>query len=218
MISATGRRHAIRRRPVSAVRIRAGLLAGAGLRYCQAAISAGPVSATARVIPASSQPSVDAAASPGIAAMAMAAPATAAGTAATTAPRPIRPVTWRSDPPRARSMASSSSRRVTIIRAASRITAAAMTIRLADSSSSTVSMPAWVARNTARSGISAEVTFRLSAPGSSAPVRPSVTVVARLRELASPCTWSAFRPPIASGNSQYISRPGPLNAVCIAAS
>ena len=56
--------------PVSAVRIRAGLPAGAGLRCCQAAISGGPASAAATVIPASSQPSPEAAASPGITAMA----------------------------------------------------------------------------------------------------------------------------------------------------
>ena len=139
--SATGRRQAIRRRPVSAFRIRAGLAAGPGLRYCQAAISAGPASATASVIPASSQPSPDDAASPGMTATAMAAPTTAAGTAATTDPRPISPATCRSDPPRARSMASSPARRTTSIRAASKITAAAITIRLTDSSNSTVSTP-----------------------------------------------------------------------------
>ena len=194
------------------------MLAGAGLRYCQAANSAGPASATASVIPASSQPSPEAAASPGITAMATAAPAAAAGSAATRAPRAISPVTCRSDPPLARSMASSSARRVTIIRAASRITAAAITIRLTDNSNSTVSMPAWVLRNKASSGISGEVTASVPAAGSSDPVSPSVTVVARLSALASPCAWSAFRPPSASGNSQYSSRPGLLNAVCIAAS
>ena len=148
----------------------------------------------------------------------MAAPAAAAGTTATRAPRSISAMTCHSDPPRARSMASSSPRRTTSIRAASRITAAAMTIRLTDRSSSTVSMPDWVPRNRARSGISGEVTFRLSAAGSSGPVSPSVTVVARLSALASPCAWSALRLPSASGNSQFISRPGPVNAVCIAPS
>ena len=148
----------------------------------------------------------------------MAAPTTAAGTAATKVPRSIRTVTCHSDPPRARSTASSSPRRTTSIRAASRITAAAMTMRLTDSSNSTVSMPAWVSRNRARSPISGEVTFRLSAAGASGPVSPSVTVVARLSALASPCAWSAFRPLTASGNSQFISRPGPVNAVCIAPS
>ena len=117
----------------------------------------------------------------------MATPAAAAGTAATRAPRSISAMTCRSDPPRARSMASSSPRRTTSIRAASRITAAAMTIRLTDRSSSTVSMPDWVPRNRARLGMSGEVTSRLSAAGSSDPVSPRVTVVARLSALAIPC-------------------------------
>ncbi len=216
--SATGRRHARLRGPVSADKIRAGLPAGAGVRYSQAPISAGPASATASVIPASSQPSPDAAASPGMTATATAAPAAAAGTAATRAARSISSVTCHSDPPRARSMASSSPRRTTSIRAASRITAAAMTIRLTDRSSSTVSMPAWVPRNRARSPISGEVTFRVSAAGSSGPVSPSVTVVARLSASASPCAWSAFKLASESGNSQFISRPGPLNVVCMAPS
>ena len=78
----------------------------------------------------------------------------AAGTTVTTVPRASRTVTCRSDPPRARSMVSSSPRRTTTIRAASRITAAAITIRLTDSSSSTVSTPAWVLRNIATSAVS----------------------------------------------------------------
>ena len=172
----------------------------------------------ASVIPASSQPSPEEAASPGIAAMASRAPITAAGTAVTTVPRASRTVTCRSDPPRARSMVSSSPRRTTTMRAASRITAAAITIRLTDSSSSTVSTPAWVLRNSDTSAVSGMVTLSVSVAGASGPVSAGVTVLARLRALYSPWAWSALSPPTASGNSQPSSMPGPLNALCIAAS
>jgi hypothetical protein len=43
-------------------------------------------------------------------------------------------------------------------------------------------------------------------------------VAARLSASASPCTWSAFRLPTASGNSQDSSRPPKPNTFCIAAS
>ena len=86
------------------------------------------------------------------------APISTPGPAATTAPRSISPATCHSDPPRARSMASSPWRRATSIRAASRITAAPTTIRLTNRSSSTVSTAAWVPRNRARSCMSGEVT------------------------------------------------------------
>ena len=174
VISATGRRHARAGRPVSALVIRAGLLAGAGLRCCHAAISGGPASAAATAIPASGQPAEDDPAPPGIKAMARPAPITAAGPVAITAARTITAATCRSDPPRARSMVSSTSRRATIILAASRMTAAPTTIRLTNSSSSTVWMAAWVPRNSDRSEISGEVTVSVSALGASVPVSAGV--------------------------------------------
>ena len=56
MTSATGRRHVRAGRLVSALVIRAGLLAGAGLRCRHAATSGGPASADRTAIPASGQP------------------------------------------------------------------------------------------------------------------------------------------------------------------
>ena len=190
MTSATGRRHARAGRPVSALVIRAGLLAGAGLRYRHTATSGGPASAARTAIPASGQPdppAEDDPAPPGIRAMARAAPSTAAGPAASTAARASNAATCRSDPPLARSMVSSTSRRATIILAASRITAAPTTIRLTNSSSSTVSMAAWVLRNSDRSEISGEVTVSVSALGASGPVSAGGVVVARLSALSRPC-------------------------------
>ena len=218
MTSATGRRHALAGRPVSAPMIRAGLLAGAGLRCRHTAISGGPASAAATAIPASGQPADDDQEPPGIRAMARPAPSTAAGPAASTAARASNAATCRSDPPLARSMVSSTSRRATIILAASRITAAPTTIRLTNSSSSTVSMAAWVPRNSDRSEISGEVTVSVSALGASGPVSAGGVVTARLSALSRPCAWSAVTPPGSSGNSQLSSMPGPLNASCIAAS
>ena len=145
MTSATGRRHVLAGRPVSAAVIRAGLLAGAGLRCRHTPASGGPASAARTAIPASGQPdplAEDDPAPPGIRAMARPAPITAAGTAASTAARASNAATCRSDPPLARSMVSSRSRRATIILAASKITAAPTTIRLTNSSSSTVSIAA----------------------------------------------------------------------------
>ena len=120
--------------------------------------------------------------------MARPAPSTAAGPAASTAARAITAATCRSDPPRARSMVSSPARRATIIRAASRITAAPVAIRLTNSSNSTVSMAAWVARNSDRTEVSGELTVSASALAASGPVSGSGTVAARLRALARPCT------------------------------
>ena len=102
--------------------------------------------------------------------MARPAPITAAGTAASTAARASNAATCRSDPPLARSMVSSTSRRATIILAASRITAAPTTIRLTNSSSSTVWIAAWVPRNNDSSEISGEMTVSVSALGASVPV------------------------------------------------
>ncbi len=143
--------------------MRAGLLAGAGLHCRRTAISGGPASAKATAIPASDQPSPDDAASPGITAMARPAPASAAGTVATRAPRSIIAATCRSEPPLARSMASSSSLRTTIILAVRSMTAAPITIRLTNSSNSTVSMPAWVPRNADRGEPSGELTLSVAA-------------------------------------------------------
>ena len=219
MISATGRRHALAGRPVSAPVIRAGLLAGAGLRCCHAATSGGPASAASDRDPGQRPAGrTTTPAPPGIRAMARPAPITAAGPAAITAARAITAATCRSDPPRARSMVSSTSRRATIILAASRMTAAPTTIRLTNSSSSTVWMAAWVLRNSDRSEISGEVTVSVSALGASVPVSAGVAVTARLSALSRPCAWSAVTPPGSSGNSQFSSMPGPLNAFCIAAS
>ena len=150
--------------------------------------------------------------------MARPVPSTAAGAAASTAARASNAATCRSDPPLARSMVSSTSRRATIILAASRITAAPTTIRLTNSSSSTVSMAAWVPRNSDRFEISGEMTVSVSALGASGPVSAGVIVTARLSALSKPCAWSAVTPPGSSGNSQRSSMPGPLNASCIAAS
>ena len=150
--------------------------------------------------------------------MARPAPSTAAGPAASTAARASNAATCRSDPPLARSMVSSTSRRATIILAASRITAAPTTIRLTNSSSSTVSMAAWVPRNSDRSEISGEVTVSVSALGASGPVSAGGVVIARLSALSRPCAWSAVTLLGSSGNSQLSSMPGPLNASCIAAS
>ena len=149
--------------------------------------------------------------------MARAAPTSTPGPAATTAPRSISPATCHSDPPRARSMVSSPSRRATIILAASRITAAPTTIRLTNSSSSTVSMAAWVPRNSARSWMSGEVTVSSLAAGASA-VSVGVVVVARFSAWYSPCAWSAFTPDTSSGNSHCIESPMPPNTFWIAAS
>ena len=218
VISATGRRHARADRPVSALVIRAGLLAGTGLRCCHAATSGGPASAAATAIPASGQLADNDPAPPGIRAMASPAPITAAGPVAITAVGTITAATCRSDPPRARSMVSSTSRRAMIILAASRMTAAPTTIRLTKSSSSTVWMAAWVLRNSDRSEISGEVTVSVSALGASVPVSAGVSATARLSALSRPCAWSAVTPPGSSGNSQFSSMPDPLNASCIAAS
>ncbi len=208
--SITTRRQGRRDAPVSADRISAGLLGAAGLRCCQTATSGGPASAAANAITASGQPP-DAAAPPsGTRATARIAPATVAGTAATTAVRSITAATCGSDPPRARSRISSVSRRPTMIRAASRITVAPTTIRLTNSSSRTVSMAAWVARNSDRSCSSGEVTDSEFAPGSSSPVSAGVAAVAWLRALYRLWTWSAATFPTASGNSQFIPSPIPL--------
>ncbi len=157
----------------------AGLAAGAGLRYCQAATSGGPASAAATATPASHQAGGVGAVPPGIKAMASPAPTSAPGTAATTPARAVSAATCQSEPPLARSMASSTSRRATIIREAITITAAPVTIRLTNSSSSTVSMAAWVSRNSDRFEISGEVTVIVSALGISAPVSAGGSVVAR---------------------------------------
>ena len=175
--SATGRRHGRAGRRASLVVIRAGLLAGAALRCSHTAISGGPASAAAMARPASGQPAEEA--PPGTTAMARPAPISTPGPAAITAPRSISAAIWRSDPPRARSMVSSPSRRATIILAASRITAAPTTIRLTNRSSSTVSTADWVPRNSARSGSSGEVTCSALAPGASAPLSVGVLVTAR---------------------------------------
>ena len=88
--SATRRRHATRRGPVPAPRIRAGLTAGSwGLRCRQAAISGGPASAAATTAPASHQPSGGTAVPPGTTATARPAPHSAPGSAAISAPRPV---------------------------------------------------------------------------------------------------------------------------------
>ena len=148
--------------------------------------------------------------------MARPAPATAAGTAASRPVRAVSAATCRSEPPLARSMASSTSRRATIIRAAIRITVAPITIRLTNSSSRTVSMAAWVARNSDRFDISGEVTVSVSAAGSRAPVSPAGELVALVRAPCRPRTSAAVTPPTSSGKSQYISRPGPTSAFCTA--
>ena len=191
--------------------MRAGLAGGAGLRCCHTAMTGGPASAARMAIAASGQPAE--APPPGTTATARPAPISTPGPAATTAPRSVSPATCHSDPPRARRTASSPWRRATSIRAASRITAAPTTTRLTNRSRSTVSTAAWVPRNRARSCRSGELTVSESAAGASAPVSVGVTAVARFSALYSPCTWSAFTPPMLSGNSSCSARPVPLNAV-----
>ena len=150
--------------------------------------------------------------------MARPAPTSTPGPAATTAPRSISAATCRSDPPLARSMASSPSRRATIILAASRITAAPTTNRLTNRSSSTVSTAAWVPRNSARSCSSGEVTGSAFAPGASAPVSAGAVVVARFNAWYRPCAWSASTRLTSSGYSHCSSSPAPPNTCWIAAS
>jgi hypothetical protein len=77
--------------------------------------------------------------------------------------------TCRSEPPRARSMVSSAARRTVIIRAATAMTAAPVTIRLTNSSSRIVSIAAWVARKPASWAVSAEVTVTVAAAALSGP-------------------------------------------------
>ena len=145
--------------------------------------SGGPASAAATVTATSHQPSTEEAEPPGTTAIASAAPITAAGTVVISAARTISAATWRSDPPRARSMASSPARRSTIILAASTITAAPTTIRLTNSSSSTVWIAAWVPRNTDRSGISGAVIVSPFAVAARSPVSAGVVPIMRLRSL-----------------------------------
>ena len=179
--SATRRRHPTRIRRLPAVVIRAGRRAGPDReptcetrlgwacerrRRCRhTAISGGPASAVATAIPASHQPSAGTVVPPGTRATARPAPSSAPGTAATRAPRPVTAASCRTDPPRARSTPSSPSRRATIIRPASAITAAPVTVKLTNSSRSTVCTADWVAMNAARSAISGEVTVTVPADG-----------------------------------------------------
>ena len=115
-------------------------------------------------------------------------------------------------------MPSSPSRRATIIRPASAITAAPVTVRLTNSSSSTVWTPDWVARKAARSAVSGEVTVTVPAADWRFPVSAGMAVLARFRSSYSACAWSAVTPPTASGNSQFSVMPYPPNAACTAPS
>jgi hypothetical protein len=211
--SITGRRQGragrLERR-VSAEVIRAGLLAGAGLRYCHTAMSGGPASAAAAAIAASGQLS-GVEPPPGTSPMARPAPISTPGPAEISAPPRTRAATCHREPPRARSRTSSSSRRATSIRAASRITAAPVTIRLTNSSRSTVSTAAWALRNCARTGSSGELTASAPSPAASGAVSGGAVVVARFSAWYRPCAWSACRPEVASGYSQWTLSPGPPN-------
>ena len=186
MTSATRRRHGIRRGLVSAPRISAGLTACPGRRCRQAAISGGPASAAATTAPASHQPSGGTAVPPGTRTTARPAPHSAPGRAAISAPRPVTAPSCRTDPPLARSVPSSPSRRATTIRPASAITAAPVTARLTNSSSSTVCTADWVARKADRSAISGEVTAIVPAAGWRSPVSAGMAEVAWFRSSYSP--------------------------------
>ena len=189
---------------------RAGLLAGAGRRCRQTAASGGPASAAATTTPASDQPSAEEA-SRDSAAKASPAPASAAGTDTAAAPRSISAATCRSEPPRARTTVSSPARRTATIRAATPITAAAVTIRLTKSSSSTVSIAAWVFRNVARKEVSGEDTVTVEAAALRSPIA-GVATENRLSALCMAATWLALTAPVSSGNSHWTPRSGAANA------
>ncbi len=215
--SPTQRRSEARRDPVVSVVVTwAGLLAGAGLRCRHAAVSGGPASAVARIRPARAQPRLDEA-SRLSAARASAAPATAAGQATAAVLHSISAATWRSEPPRARTMASSPARRTAIIRAATAMTAAPVTIRLTMSSSRTVSIAARVPRNVARNVESPEETVTAVAAGLRSPMAGAATEK-WLSVLSMTCAWLARIWPVASGNSHWTSGFEELSSACMATS
>ena len=189
--SATRRRgDASRDRDVSAVITRAGLTAGAGRRCRRAAISDGPASAASTAIPASTQPSTHEALCacpgiPGTSTSARPAPISAAGTAAIAVPRSISPATCRSDPPRARSMVSSSARRTAIVNDATKITAMPTTIMLTNSNRSTVCVAVCVSRNADKSCNTGAETVGLN---QFAGKRKDKYLTASPRSSARPCT------------------------------
>ena len=113
-------------------------------------------------------------------------------------------------------MVSSAARRTVIIRAATAMTAAPVTIRLTNSSSRIVSIAAWVTRKPASLAVSAEVTVTVAAAALSGPSR-GVTLAARLSASYSGCTPAAVSWPVASGSSQWMNRPDGPNAFCRAA-
>src|ERR1700728_914337 len=179
---------------------------GAPLRYHQAAISGGPASPAMSVTAASTRLSIadppEPVIVPGKSLLARTTPTAAPGTAATAAPPSTSIATWRTDAPRARKLASSPSRPVTIIRAASKITAAPSRIRLTNTSSGTVRTAACVARNSASVPVSGEPTVSAVAeePRSALIATGSLPVVTA-RPSYSAWAWSAVTVLTATGYS-----------------
>ena len=167
---------------------------------------------------ASDKPSADGTSDGPATATASPAPASAARTATIAVLRSINVATCRTDAPRARSRPRSSARRTAIIPAASRITAAPTTIRLTNSSSSTVWTAAWVSRNADNTGTSGLATAVVLVAGAKAPVSPSWTVLARLRLPSRACAPSASTPPTASGYVHWMSMAEDPSAFCMATS
>jgi hypothetical protein len=165
---------------------------------------------------ASDNPRADDASARPVTATASPAPASAASTDTIAVLRSISAATCRTDAPRERSKPRSSARRAAIIPAASRITAAPVTIRLTNSSSSTVCTAAWVTRNPDSTGTSRVVTAAVLTAGANTPVSPSGTAPARFRSSSRACVPSALRPPTASGYTHWMSILEDPNAFCTA--
>src|SRR5580704_4752172 len=174
---------------VSAVRMSAGLTTGEGLRYRQTAISGGPARATTSTAAAGFQPVARLA--PGTIARTKATPAAAAGITAGTTPASSRSATWRLEAPRLRSMTSSSSRRATTIRAASRMTTTTITVRLTNSRSSTASTALWAVMKAFSVLVIGSLTARSGATVSICEYGESTAVA---RSFANAWAWSAVTP------------------------
>ena len=167
---------------------------------------------------ASDKPSADDASDGPATATASPAPASAASTHTIAVLRSISVATCRTDAPLERSKPRSSARRRAIMPAASKITAAPTTIRLTNSSNSTVCTAAWVSTNADNTGASGVATEVVLTAGAKIPVSPVGTVVARLRLSSRACTPSAPTPPTASGYSHCMSMAEDPSTSCMATS